>query len=154
MLLELLDGLPGGGQASCCLHRQLIEQKTYSITSTERRLWCTLPFPPQAADSDQSDPLEGAGGRGQRTIARQEACSEQTRGQSQQGSHPNRWMELIDGWNIKTVYKSTMAHQQCPIAGKQADGPGLSCRKKGSYARKYCHRQRWLTNMAIDPWAE
>jgi hypothetical protein len=41
-------------------------------------------------------------------------------------------MELIDGWNIKTVYKSTMAHQQCPIAGKQADGPGSFYRKKGS----------------------
>lgn len=40
-----------------------------------------------------------------------------TRGVSQQGSHPNRWMELNDGWCIKTVYKSTIAHQQCPIAG-------------------------------------
>ena len=40
-----------------------------------------------------------------------------TRGVSQQGSHPNRWMELTDGWCIKTVYKSTIAHQQCPVAG-------------------------------------
>ena len=43
------------------------------------------------------------------------------RGLSQQGSHPNRWMELADGWSIKTVYKSTLVHQQCPIAGVWAD---------------------------------
>ena len=62
--------------------------------------------------------MEGSGGaRSQRGHLRQEASSEQTRGLSQQGSHPNRWMELIDGWNIKTVYKSTLAHQQCPIPG-------------------------------------
>jgi len=34
------------------------------------------------------------------------------------GSHPNRWAELADGTGaVKTVYKSTLAHQQCPIAG-------------------------------------
>lgn len=74
----------------------------------------------QGTESDVSEPsatLEGAGGRVQRALARQEASSEQARGQSQQGSHPNRWMELANGWNVKTVYKSTMAHQQCPIAG-------------------------------------
>ena len=85
-----------------------------------------LPFPLQGADSDLSDPsaVEGSGGRGARGV-RQEASSEQTRGQSQQGSHPNRWMELADGWNIKTVYKSTMVHQQCPIAGGRAMWDGL-----------------------------
>ena len=30
---------------------------------------------------------------------------------------PCSWMELVDGWAIKTVYKSTLAHNQCPIAG-------------------------------------
>jgi hypothetical protein len=33
------------------------------------------------------------------------------------GGHPNRWTELSDGSAAKTVYKSTLAHQQCPIAG-------------------------------------
>ena len=31
--------------------------------------------------------------------------------------HPNRWTELSDGSAAKTVYKSTLVHQQCPIAG-------------------------------------
>jgi hypothetical protein len=31
--------------------------------------------------------------------------------------HPNRWTELPDGSAAKTVYKSTLAHQQCPVAG-------------------------------------
>jgi hypothetical protein len=31
--------------------------------------------------------------------------------------HPNRWTELPDGSAAKTVYKSTLVHQQCPIAG-------------------------------------
>jgi hypothetical protein len=31
--------------------------------------------------------------------------------------HPNRWTELGDGSAVKTVYKSTLVHQQCPIAG-------------------------------------
>lgn len=33
-------------------------------------------------------------------------------------------MELADGWAIKTVYKSTLAHHQCPIAGA---GVGVNC---------------------------
>jgi len=28
-------------------------------------------------------------------------------------------MELADGWAIKTVYNSTLAHHQCPIAGEE-----------------------------------
>lgn len=32
-------------------------------------------------------------------------------------SHPNRWADLPDGSAAKTVYKSTLAHQQCPVAG-------------------------------------
>lgn len=33
------------------------------------------------------------------------------------GGHPNRWTELSDGSAAKTVYKSTLVHQQCPVAG-------------------------------------
>lgn len=88
----------------------------------------------QAAASEISDPGSaqvqpevsgGGGGAGwgwRSRGARQEASSDVPRGQSQQGSHPNRWMELADGWAIKTVYKSTLAHQQCPIAGGCAEG--------------------------------
>lgn len=36
---------------------------------------------------------------------------------SASAGHPNRWTELPDGSAAKTVYKSTLAHQQCPIAG-------------------------------------
>lgn len=32
-------------------------------------------------------------------------------------AHPNRWVELPDGSASKTVYKSTLVHQHCPIAG-------------------------------------
>jgi hypothetical protein len=32
-------------------------------------------------------------------------------------SHPNRWADFPDGSAAKTVYKSTLAHQQCPVAG-------------------------------------
>ena len=81
--------------------------------------------PVQAAGSELSDSMMpetsggtglAFGGRGRRGT-RHEATSDHGRGQSMQGSHPNRWMEQPDGWAIKTVYKSTLAHQQCPIAG-------------------------------------
>lgn len=39
------------------------------------------------------------------------------RGSAHQGVHHNRWMELSDGSAVKTVYKSTLMHQQCPVAG-------------------------------------
>lgn len=35
----------------------------------------------------------------------------------QHTGHQNRWMELPDGSSVKTIYKSTLVHQQCPIAG-------------------------------------
>ncbi|KAL4425853.1 hypothetical protein ABPG75_009869 [Micractinium tetrahymenae] len=79
----------------------------------------------EAAGSELSDSMlpETSGGTGLafggsgRRGTRHEATSEHGRGHSMQGSHPNRWMELPDGWAVKTVYKSTLAHQQCPIAG-------------------------------------
>ncbi len=90
--------------------------------------------PLQAAGSELSDSMapETSGGAGLafggsgRRGTRHEAISEHGRGQSMQGSHPNRWMELPDGWAVKTVYKSTLAHQQCPIAGGLAAGAGVT----------------------------
>ena len=92
----------------------------------------------QATGSELSDPSAheaggaAAAGRGARAAAREASSEQTTRGGSQQGSHPNRWLELGDGWAIKTVYKSTLQHQQCPIAG--APGAGRGVRVAGPWA--------------------
>ncbi|PRW59423.1 BREAST CANCER SUSCEPTIBILITY 1-like protein isoform B [Chlorella sorokiniana] len=71
----------------------------------------------EGAASELSDPSALEGFEGGRRGRQREASSDQTRGTSQQGAQSNRWMELADGWAIKTVYKSSLAHNQCPIAG-------------------------------------
>ena len=50
-------------------------------------------------------------------LTRRDPPSNSSQSHHQQQGHPNRWTELSDGSAAKTVYKSTLVHQQCPIAG-------------------------------------
>jgi hypothetical protein len=64
--------------------------------------WAPLPRGRPRAERPAPATSRGGGGAG---------------GASAGASHPNRWSESADGSATKTVYRSTLVHQQLPIAG-------------------------------------
>jgi len=100
---------PGSKGAPCVDHVDARPPSSHALpTRTTSKAKAVPRAPPQAFNSHRSH--RGAGPHSQ-------PSSSSIPPQAQQVSHPNRWMESSDGSAVKNIYKSTLVHQQCPIAG-------------------------------------
>lgn len=97
------------------------KESTYVAAAASK---ATAPLPRSNLGLRPSEPKNSGGNGGFLRFKEQETREQQKQqlpdvdtGGSASAGHPNRWTELPDGTVAKNVYKSTIAHQQCPIAG-------------------------------------
>jgi hypothetical protein len=110
------------GAGSCSNNTTVSKESIYAAAAASK---ASVPLPLSNLGAHSNGITKNTGGTGGSLRLKEQQPRQQQKqqhpdvetGGSANAGRPNRWTELPDGSVAKHVYKSTISHQQCPIAG-------------------------------------